>query len=150
RGAAAWAPDGRAMALVEPAAPVHLLEEAPDVLDVGVGERVVVVVPVHPHAEPRGLLGDHLGVLGNALAAALGELREAVLLDLALRVETERLLHLDLDPEPLAVEAVLVALLVAAQRLVALKDVLQGTTPGVMDAHGVVRRDRSVDEAEPR
>jgi hypothetical protein len=32
---------------------VHLLEEPPDVLDVRVREGVVVVVPVHPHAERR-------------------------------------------------------------------------------------------------
>ena len=66
---------------------------------------------------------------GDALLAALGELREPVLLDLALRVEPERLLDLDLDPEPLAVEAVLVALVEAAQRLVALEDVLERPAP---------------------
>jgi hypothetical protein len=56
--------------------------------------------------------------------------------------------YLDLDPEPLAVEAVLVALLEAAQRLVALEDVLQCAAPGMVNAHRVVRRDRAVDEAE--
>ena len=81
--------------------------------------------------------------------AALGELGEAVLLDLALRVEPERLLDLDLDPEALAVEAVLVALVEAAQRLVALEDVLERPAPGVVHAHRVVRGDRAVDEAEP-
>ena len=67
---------------------------------------------------------DHADVVRDPLLAALGELGEPVLLDLALRVEAERLLDLDLDPEALAVEAVLVALVVAAQRLVALEDVL--------------------------
>ena len=113
-------------------------------------EGVVVVVPVHPHPEPLGLLGDHLGELGDALAAAGGELGEAVRLDLALGVQPERLLDLDLDPEPLAVEAVLVAELVPARRLVALEDVLQRAAPRVVDAHGVVRGDRPVDEAEAR
>ena len=56
-------------------APVHLLE-APDVLDVRVGERVVVVVPVHPHAETLRLLGDHLRVLRDPLLAPLRELGE--------------------------------------------------------------------------
>ena len=41
------------------------------------------------------------------------ELGEAVLLDLALRVQPELALDPDLDPEPLAVEAVLVALVEA-------------------------------------
>ena len=100
--------------------------------------------------EPLRLLGDHLGELGNALAAAGGELGEPVLLDVALRVQSERLLDLDLDPEALAVEPVLVALLVAAERLVALEDVLQRPAPGVVHAHRVVRGDRAVDEAEAR
>ena len=125
RGPATRAPLRRAVSLVQPAAAVHLLQEAPDVLDVRVAERVVVVVPVHPHPEPRRLLGDHVGEARDALLAALGELGEPVLLDLALRVEAELLLDLDLDPEPLAVEPVLVALVEAAQRLVALEHVLQ-------------------------
>ena len=125
------------------------LQEPPDVLDVRVRERVVVVVPVHPAAEAPVLVGDHLGELGDPLAAARGELREPVLLDVALRVQAERLLDLDLDPEPLAVEAVLVALVEAPERLVALEDVLQRAAPRVVDAHRVVRRDRAVEEAEP-
>ena len=128
---------------------MHLLQEAPDVLDVRVREGVVVVVPVHPHAQPAGLLRDHLGELRDALAAAGGELGQPVLLDVPLRVQPERLLDLDLDPEALAVEAVLVALVVAAERLVALEDVLERPAPRVVDAHGVVRGDRAVDEAEP-
>src|SRR5206468_3485233 len=79
----------RAMALVEPAAPLALPQKAPDVLDVRVREGVVVVVPVHPHPEPPGLVRDHLGVLRHALLAALRELGEPVLLDLALRVQAE-------------------------------------------------------------
>src|SRR5207247_7581501 len=84
----------------------------------------------------------------DAFAAAGGERRQAVVLDLPLRVQAQRLLHLDLDPEPLAVEAVLVAKLVSPERLVALEDVLQRAAPGVVDAHRVVRGDRPVDEAE--
>ena len=108
-------------------------EEAPDVLDVRVAEGEVVVAPVHPLSEadrPRELLGrphDHV-------AALAGELGEAVLLDLPLRVEAELALDAHLDPEALAVEAVLVALVVAAERLVALEDVLQGAPPGGVHA----------------
>ena len=149
RGAAARAPLGRAVPLVQPAAAVDLLQEAPDVLDVRVAERVVVVVPVHPHPEPLRLLGLHLGEAGHALLAPLGELGEPVLLDLALRIEPELLLDLDLDPEALAVEAVLVTLVVAAERLVALERVLQATAE-VMDGSRPVRGDRPVHEAERR
>ena len=93
---------------------------------------------------------DHLGELGDALDAAGVELGEPVLLDLALGVQAERLLDLDLDPEALAVEAVLVALVLAEQRLVALEHVLQRAAPGVVDGHRVVRGHRPVDEREPR
>ena len=135
------------MALVQPPSLVDGLEEPPDVLDVRVREGVVVVVPVHPAPEPAVLVGHHLRVLGDPLLAALGELGEPVLLDVALRVQAQRLLDLDLDPEALAVEPVLVALVEAPQRLVALEHVLQRAAPGVVDAHRVVRRDRPVEEA---
>src|SRR5205823_2566912 len=147
RRAAARAPGRGAVAFVQPAAREDGLEEGPDVSDVRVRERVVVVAPVHPHPEPARLACDDLGVLRDPLLAALGELGQAVLLDLALRVEPERLLDLDFDPEPLAVESVLVALVEAAEGLVALEDVLQRSSPGVVDAHRVVGSDRAVDEA---
>ena len=147
RRSAAWAPLRRAMALVQPASLVGRLEEPPDVLDVRVRERVVAVRPVHPHPEPPRLIRDQLRELRHALDAPVGELGQAVLLDVALRVQAERPLDLDLDMEPLAVEAVLVPLVEAAQRLVALEDVLQRPAPGVVDAHRVVGGDRAVDEA---
>src|SRR5207302_9154856 len=150
RGAAARAPLRRALALVEPAAPVRLGEESPDVLDVRVREGEVVVAPVHPLPEPLRLIGHDPHIPGDPLLAALGELGEAVVLDLALRVEAELLLYLDLDPEALAVEPVLVALVEAAERLVALEDVLQRAAPRMVDAHRVVGRDRPVDEAPAR
>ncbi len=52
--------------------------------------------------------------LDDDLAAAARELGQAELLDLALRVEPQLALDADLDPEALAVEPVLVALVVAA------------------------------------
>src|SRR5205085_527841 len=107
-----------------------------------------VVVPVHPHPEPPGLVRDHLGVLGHALLAALGELGEPVLLDLALRVQAEASLDPDLDPEPLAVETVLVTLVEAPKSLVALEHVLERPSPAVVGAHRIVGRKRPVDEAE--
>ena len=150
RRSAAGAPLRRAVPLVQPAALVDRLQEAPDVLDVRVRERVVVVVPVHPHSEALGLVRDHLGEVSDAFLAALRKLGEAVLLDVPLGVEPKRLLDLYLDPESLTVEAVLVALVETPERLVALEHVLERSPPGVMNAHRVVRRDRPVDEAEPR
>ncbi len=53
---AAGAPGHRLVPLVEPAPFVTDLQEVPDVLDVGVGHRVVGVVPAHPLAEADRLL----------------------------------------------------------------------------------------------
>ncbi len=150
RRAAARAPLRGAMAPEQPPLLLHDLQEPPDVLDVGVGEREVVVPPVHPLPEadrPGSEVGRRALHHG---AAAAGEVLEPVLLDLALGVEPELLLHADLDPEPLAVEAVLVALVVPAERLVALEHVLQRAAPGGVHREGLVGRDGPVDEAEPR
>jgi hypothetical protein len=62
----------------------------------------------------------------------------------------DQTLDADLDPEALAVEAVLVALVVAAQGLVALEDVLQRPPPGGVHAERLVRGDGPVDEGEAR
>jgi hypothetical protein len=146
----ARAPLGGAMPHEDAAALVHQLQEAPDVLDVRVTEREVVGTPVHPLAEADRALRELVGGPDHLLAATPRELREPELLDLTLRVEPELALDADLDPEALAIEAVLVALVMAAHRLVALEDVLEGPTPRRVDREGLVRRDRAVDEAEPR
>ena len=136
------------MAAVEPAALVAALQEAPDVGDVRVGHREVGLVPVHPHAEPLGLARLDARVLRHPVAAGAHEALEPVRLDVALGVEPERLLDLDLDPQALAVEPVLVAQLLAERRLVALEQVLQRAAPRVVDAHRIVGRDRAVEERE--
>ena len=58
-------------------------------------------------------------------------------------VKPELALDVDLDPQALAVEAVLVALVLAEHRVEALVEVLVGAAPGVVDAHRVVGRDRA-------
>ena len=67
-----------------------------------------------------------------------------------LRGEPEVALDVDLDPQPLAVEPVLVALVLAEHRVEALVQVLVRAAPGVVDAHRVVGRDRPVEEAPVR
>src|SRR5207247_1654251 len=136
------------MAVRWPAAVCAFLQEAPALLEFCAGERLVGVLPVHPHPEPARLLGDHGAELRHALLAPLGELGEAVVLDLALRTEAERAFDLDLDPEALRVEAVLITLVEAAHRPVALEHVFERAAPGVMDAHRVVRGDGAVDKGE--
>ena len=112
--------------------------------------QLVRVVPVHPHAEPDRLLGLARGVGQHALLAERHEPVDAVGLDVALRREAEVALDVDLDPQALAVEAVLVALVLAEHRVEALVEVLVGAAPGVVDAHRVVGGDRPVEEAPAR
>src|SRR5207253_3258515 len=77
RRAAPRAPLRRAVAADEPSAIVHDLEEPPDVFDVGVAERVVVALPVHPLPEPLGRPpqlrrgpGDEAAALSRSARAA--------------------------------------------------------------------------------
>ena len=77
----------------------------------------------------------------------LDELGDAERLDVALRGEAQVALDVDLDPQALAVEAVLVALVLAQHRVEPLVEVLVRAAPGVVDAHRVVGGDRPVEEA---
>src|SRR5437870_4229743 len=135
------------MPLEQPSTLVHQLQEAPDVFDVGVRERVVVVPPVHPLAEPLLSPGELCGGPDHLLPAAPGELSEAVGLDLSLRVQAELPLHADLDPMTLAIEAVLVSLVESPHGLVPLEDVLHGPAPRRVDGEDLVRGHGSVEEA---
>src|SRR5204862_3855391 len=103
-----------------------------------------------PEAEPDRLLGLPSGVRQDALLAQRHELGDAVRLDVALALEAEIALDVDLDPQALAVEPVLPALVVAEHGVEALKQVLVGTAPGVVHAHRVVGRDGSVEAAPMR
>ena len=67
-----------------------------------------------------------------------------------LLVKPEVPLDVDLDPQALAVEPVLPALVLAEHGVEALEEVLVGPAPGVVDAHRVVGRDRPVEEAPGR
>src|SRR3954467_13550490 len=89
RRPAAGAPLGGAVTEVEPPAPVDELEELPDVLDVRVAEREVVLAPIHPLPQALRATRQRLGRLDDDIAALRGELLEPVLLDLALRVEAQ-------------------------------------------------------------
>src|SRR5687768_1480812 len=112
------------MSLVEPPALVAGPEDLPDHRHVRVRVREVGVVPVHPLAEALRLLRERGGRSVDPRAARVAELVQAIPLDVALVAEPELALHLDLDPEAVTVEAVLVALVEPLHSLVALEDVL--------------------------
>ena len=84
---------------------------------------------MHPIAEADGLLGLDAGVLVDALLATLDELGNPVGLDVALALEAKLALDFHLDPETLAVEAVLVPLIETAHGPVPLVGVFVGPAP---------------------
>ncbi len=104
------------------------------------------IVPVHPVAQADRLLGLQRGKAQHPLLTQVDEAGQAVLLDVALGGEAQVALDVDLDPQALAVEAVLVALVVALHGVEALVDVLVGAPPGMMHAHRPVGRDRAIDK----
>ena len=108
------------------------------------------VVPVHPHAQADRLLRLAGREREHPLLAQGHEPVDAVRLDVALGREAEVALDVDLHPQALAVEPVLVALVLALHRVEALVEVLVRATPRVVDAHRVVRGDRPVEEAPAR
>ena len=147
-GAAARAPRHDVVAAVDQPAPVALRQEGPDRVVVLVGVRVVAVRP--SPSTSRGAWSARLIGRRSGRRAALQSSTNrsiAVRLDVALVLEAELLLDLDLDPQPLAVEPVLVALPLAEHGVVALEEVLVRAAPGVVDAHRVVGGDRPVQEA---
>ncbi len=108
--------------------------------------QLVGVVPVHPHAQADRLLGLLRGVGQHPLLAQAHERVDAIALDVPLAGVAQLPLHVDLDPETLAVEAVLPALVVAEHRMEPLVEVLVGPPPRVVDGHRVVGGDGPVEE----
>src|SRR5262249_50629842 len=78
-----------------------------------------------------------LAVLYEAVDAGKGVAGNEVL-DVALRLQFQLFLDLDLDPQALTVEAVLVALVTAVHGVIALESVFVSAAPGVVDAHRIV------------
>ena len=151
RRAAPRAPRHRAVPPVEPALLVAQLEHVPDVRDVQVAVRVVGARPIHPLAHANRALRDRRRGPIHTRAARLRESGQSVFLDVALAVQVQLALDLHLDPEPLAIESVLVALVEAPHRLVPLVQVLVRARPCGMNAHALdVRGDRPVEEPEAR
>jgi hypothetical protein len=96
------------------------------------------------------LLGLAGSELQHALFAGVDELIDAIRFDGGFGAHLQFALDFDFHPEPLAIEAVLIALVVAGHCEVALEDVFVGASPRVVHAHWVVGGDRPVDKAPPR
>jgi hypothetical protein len=127
---------------------VAFFKEMPDGIIVVRGHGEIGVVPVHPESQPLGLLGLDPGEFVHPLLALVDEVADAIGLDVLLGPEAQLFFHLHLHPQALAVEAVLVAGVIALHGLVAVIQILVGAAPGVVHPHGVVGGDRPVHETE--
>ena len=105
------------------------------------------IVPVHPVAQADGLIGLHRGKFEHAHLAQLDEFGQAKGLNVALALEAQFFFDIHLNPQALAVEAVLPALVVALHRVETLEEVFVRAPPGVVDAHRIVGRNRAIEEA---
>src|SRR5947207_15748296 len=122
RRATSRAPRHRTVAFVEPASFLADLQDVPDMRDVEVAVGEVRVRPVHPLAHADRALGDGGGRTVHTRSARVGELADPVRLDVALAIKVQLTLDMHLDPETLAIEAVLVTLIESTHRLVAVVD----------------------------
>ena len=125
------------------------LERPPDALDVARGHGQVGLVEVHPVAHALGHRGERRDVAQRGLLARRVELRDAVLLDVALAREAELLLHRELDREAVAVPAGATRDAVAPHRLEPREEVLERPGLDVVGAGPAVGRRRPLVE-DPR
>ena len=103
------------------------------------------------------MFGLHAGELVDAVFASLHEGVDARLdvagdevLDVAFALQIQRFFDFDFDPQPLAVEPLLVAQFAAIHREVAVEGILVRAVPGMVDAHRVVRGNRPIEERPRR
>ena len=109
--------------------------------------QFIRVVPIHPVAQAYGLFGLDRRIFKHARLAQPHKLGQAIFFDVSLVGEAKFLLDFYFDPQTLAVETILPALVLAQHRLIALVEVFVGTSPAMMDAQRVVGRRRAVDKA---
>src|SRR5579864_5950842 len=144
--AAPRAPGHDVVTAIQPAALVAGFDDAPYGVVVLLGHREIGIAPVHPLSESNALLADDARVLHHAVFTALHEFRDAVGFDVAFGAEAELFFDFNFDPESLAIEAVLPALIEAIHGFVALIDVLVRAAPCVMHTHRVIRGNRPIDK----
>ena len=77
----------------------------------------------------------------------MNELIDSVGFDLAFGTESKLFFDFDFNPQSLAVKAILVAQVSTIHGPIALKRVLVRAAPGMVDAHGVIGRDGSIEKA---
>ena len=94
------------------------------------------------------MLGLTLGKSEDTFFTTLHKFGDTISFDIALILHAQLFLNLNLDPQALGVEAILIALLVALHGLKTLKQIFVRASPGMMNAHRVVRGDGAIQERE--
>ena len=147
RAAARAVRDDLVPLIEEPLLP-DLLERPPLGLDEVVLVRDVGMLHVRPEADDIGELLPHRLVCPDGFAALLDERLDAVVLDLLLAVDADRLLDLELDGQPMRVPARLAKHLAPLHRLIARQHILDHTRQDMPDVRAAVRRRRTIVERE--
>ncbi len=105
------------------------------------GSQEIGIIPVHPVTKSLRLFRLTRRKPEDSSFALVDEVIDSVFVDCCLGSQPELLLDFNLDPQTLAVKAVLVSLVVSGHREETLVRILIRATPGMMDAHWVVGRD---------
>jgi hypothetical protein len=143
-GSATGAPWHDVVALVEPAAIMDGLQEVPDGVVILIGHRQIRVVPIHPVSESDGLLSNAVGESQDSLLTSFYEFGDSESFDVSLALEPQFFFDFDLDPQPLTIKAILIALPLPEHRLVTLKEILVRAAPCVVHAHRVISGNRAI------
>lgn len=113
----------------------------------GQGSQKARVIPVHPVTKTLRLFRLASRKPEDSAFAFVDEVINPVLMDGRLRSQAQLLFDFDLDPQTLAIEAILVALVMPGHCEEALVRILIRAAPCMMNAHWVIRRDGSIEEA---
>ena len=146
RGAATGAIGNDLKALVQQLLVPDLAQGPPLGLNVIVVIGDVGIVHIHPEANGAGEAFPHALVLPDALFTLLDERLQTVFLDLLLAVQTQLLLHLQLDGETVGIPARLTGNHLALHGAVAGNHILDNTGQHVADMGLTIGRGRAVVE----
>ena len=111
--------------------------------------QLIRVVPVHPVTQSLRLFGLSSREAEDSALAFIHEFVDAEFVDGVLRAKPQLFLHFDLNPQPLAVEAVLVSLVMASHREEALIRIFVRSAPCVMHAHRIIGGDGPIQKTPP-
>ena len=111
--------------------------------------QLIRVVPVHPIAQSLRLFRLSSREAEDSAFALVHEFVDAEFVDGVLCSESQLLLDFDFNPQPLAIEAVLVSLVMASHCEEALIRIFVRSPPRMMHAHWIIGRDGTVQKTPP-